>query len=271
MNNNGKIRNVFFFFFLLAQGLIGWWMVKSGLEVSPEERNRIRVSPYRLATHLGMAFTTFSLLIWTGRNGGAYACMIERCISKVLVLVASCTNSGGFKVNIHKTRLRILKGMLMLHLELSFLICDYTGLDALNPRPHLEKLAATPIDAKALQKLVTLRRTSIGAFALVGTTVLSGAFVAGNDAGLAYNTFPKMGDEWFPSEGFAIDPWYRNFFEDTPTVQFDHRVLALSSAGVISSMYLLARRRDVWSVLPPQAKAALNSAMGMVAVQVRRT
>lgn len=51
---------------MLLQGLIGWWMVKSGLEMDPEQRREIRVSPYRLATHLGMAFTTYSLLVWTG-------------------------------------------------------------------------------------------------------------------------------------------------------------------------------------------------------------
>ena len=41
------------------QGVIGWWMVKSGLS---EDAN---VSQYRLATHLGMALVIFSLLIWT--------------------------------------------------------------------------------------------------------------------------------------------------------------------------------------------------------------
>ena len=49
-----------------TQGLIGWWMVRSGLEVDPDQKKEIRVSPYRLATHLGMAFTTFTLLLWTG-------------------------------------------------------------------------------------------------------------------------------------------------------------------------------------------------------------
>ena len=41
-----------------AQGLIGAWMVQSGLDMDPQQRKEIRVSPYRLATHLGMAFTT---------------------------------------------------------------------------------------------------------------------------------------------------------------------------------------------------------------------
>ena len=41
-------------------------MVKSGLNVDPTQKKEIRVSPYRLATHLGMAFTTYTVLIWTG-------------------------------------------------------------------------------------------------------------------------------------------------------------------------------------------------------------
>ena len=41
-------------------------MVKSGLNVDPAQRKEIRVSPYRLATHLGFAFTTYTLLLWTG-------------------------------------------------------------------------------------------------------------------------------------------------------------------------------------------------------------
>ncbi|RYG59102.1 hypothetical protein EON64_20585, partial [archaeon] len=42
-----------------TQGLVGWWMVRSGLEVDPAQHKEIRVSPYRLATHLGLAFTTY--------------------------------------------------------------------------------------------------------------------------------------------------------------------------------------------------------------------
>lgn len=51
-----------------AQGLVGWWMVKSGLDVDPNQKKEIRVSPYRLATHLGFAFTTYTLLVWTGSS-----------------------------------------------------------------------------------------------------------------------------------------------------------------------------------------------------------
>jgi cytochrome c oxidase assembly protein subunit 15 len=41
------------------QGLVGWWMVKSGLE------NRVSVAPERLAVHLGLALLLFCALIWT--------------------------------------------------------------------------------------------------------------------------------------------------------------------------------------------------------------
>lgn len=49
------------------QGLVGWWMVRSGLhEDTIVTKSDPRVSPYRLAAHLSMALTTYSLLMWTG-------------------------------------------------------------------------------------------------------------------------------------------------------------------------------------------------------------
>jgi cytochrome c oxidase assembly protein subunit 15 len=42
------------------QGLIGWWMVSSGLEV------RVSVSQYRLAIHLGTALLLLIAMIWIG-------------------------------------------------------------------------------------------------------------------------------------------------------------------------------------------------------------
>ena len=43
-------------------------MVRSGLNLDPEQLREIRVSPYRLATHLSMAFTTYTVLLWTGKH-----------------------------------------------------------------------------------------------------------------------------------------------------------------------------------------------------------
>jgi cytochrome c oxidase assembly protein subunit 15 len=61
-----------------------------------------------------------------------------------------------------------------------------------------------------------------------------GAFVAGLDAGLIYDTFPKMGERWVPpaEEIWTVDfvqpgdnGRWRNIFENPTTVQFNHRIL----------------------------------------------
>jgi cytochrome c oxidase assembly protein subunit 15 len=51
-----------------AQGAIGWYMVKSGLEDSLLETPGAtpRVSQYRLAAHLGMAFLLYFGMFWSG-------------------------------------------------------------------------------------------------------------------------------------------------------------------------------------------------------------
>lgn len=55
-----------------CQGMIGWWMVKSGLEAelahSTGDDHIPRVSPYRLATHLTSAFAIYTTLVWTGMS-----------------------------------------------------------------------------------------------------------------------------------------------------------------------------------------------------------
>jgi cytochrome c oxidase assembly protein subunit 15 len=62
----GRLRGALaarvFGFFILGglQGAMGWYMVKSGLVDDP------RVSQYRLAAHLGLAFLLFGLMAWTG-------------------------------------------------------------------------------------------------------------------------------------------------------------------------------------------------------------
>jgi len=47
------------------QGLIGWWMVSSGLA------DRVSVAPERLAVHLGLALMLLVLLLWTGLDSWA--------------------------------------------------------------------------------------------------------------------------------------------------------------------------------------------------------
>ncbi|MBM3556479.1 MAG: heme A synthase [Alphaproteobacteria bacterium] len=56
--------------------------------------------------------------------------------------------------------------------------------------------------------------------------ILSGGLVAGLDAGFGWNTWPKMMDEWVPEQWLDLEPWWLNFFENTATIQFSHRMTA---------------------------------------------
>lgn len=49
-----------------SQGLLGWYMVKSGLEEKPESYDIPRVSQYRLSAHLGSALLLYCASLWTG-------------------------------------------------------------------------------------------------------------------------------------------------------------------------------------------------------------
>ena len=60
-----KRRAVVYSGLVVAQGLLGWWMVKSGLQVKPAPTDVPRVSQYRLASHLGMALILYSSMLYT--------------------------------------------------------------------------------------------------------------------------------------------------------------------------------------------------------------
>jgi cytochrome c oxidase assembly protein subunit 15 len=53
---------------------------------------------------------------------------------------------------------------------------------------------AASLDTKLVRK-INMRAHNL--MALIFTTALAGAFVAGLDAGLVYNSFPKMADKWY--------------------------------------------------------------------------
>ncbi|SCO74732.1 cytochrome c oxidase assembly protein, putative [Plasmodium vivax] len=65
---------------------------------------------------------------------------------------------------------------------------------------------------------------------LVFSNIMYGGFVAGNDAGYAYNTWPKMLDKFIPDDVknfyFGKKRKYEQLFENTALVQFNHRVLS---------------------------------------------
>ena len=143
------------------QGLMGWYMVQSGLVDNPD------VSPYRLTAHLGLALLVYGAGLW-------------------------------------------------------FM------LDLLSPPqkefPELNKRGGTTV----LCVFIVL-------------TILSGGFVAGNDAGLTYNTFPLMDGRLVPTGVFELSPFYLNFFENIATVQFNHRLLAISLLVMVLLFWVFRR------------------------------
>lgn len=133
------------------------------------------------------------------------------------------------------------------------------------------KAIAFNLSTEALKKTKNIRRLAVLNGALVATTVMSGAFVAGNDAGHAFNTFPMMNDRWIPEEIMEMQPQWRNFFENTATVQFDHRVLALSTLAGITGMYAYAKKAmqgALWASLPKMTRIALTATNHMALLQV---
>lgn len=149
------------------QGLMGWYMVKSGLEDRFNEPSDVpRVSQYRLASHLGLALAIYSGFLYNALN----------------------------------------------HLlPASTMPLDWFGQKKLS---HLHS-----------HSLVKLKRLVHSTKGLIFLTAISGAFVAGLDAGLIYNSFPMMADRWIPDDIMKFSPFLRNFTENPTTVQFDHRLL----------------------------------------------
>merc|ERR1712216_506833 len=126
-----------------------------------------------------------------------------------------------------------------------------------------QRVPAEPTAAE-LQGIMRMRPYSKPLALLIGVTAVSGAFVAGMKAGHHYNTFPLMDGAIVPEGYFDMTPVYRNFFENIPTVQFDHRVLAVSTLSSSWAFWYMARG----VVLPRQARLAANLLVAATSGQV---
>ena len=103
-----------------------------------------------------------------------------------------------------------------------------------------------------------LRRAAAGAVVVVFLLMLSGALVAGLDAGLVFNTFPTMNGAWIPSGLFSANP-----FETAAGVQFLHRWLGVAVAAYL----LLLWGRALDARLPGPAMTAFHGIVAVLAVQ----
>ena len=112
--------------------------------------------------------------------------------------------------------------------------------------------------------MASFRKLVIGSKALAFITLVSGAFVAGLDAGLVYNSFPKFADRWIPEDILAFSPALRNITENPTTVQFNHRILGTSTLAAL----LLVATRAQSLPLPPHLKMTALALGGMGCLQV---
>ncbi|KAJ2933486.1 hypothetical protein H1R20_g3623, partial [Candolleomyces eurysporus] len=209
-----------------AQGALGWYMVKSGLDNKHLEipGSVPRVSQYRLAAHLGTAF-----LLYLGMFGTGLSVIKDWKYAKGAPWSGSTTGD-------------------------------------------INKILQNPV----------VKRIKVASWALMGlvfVTAMSGAFVAGLDAGLLYNEFPLMGGRLAPPSDELFDPayaknadksdlWWRNIFENPTTVQFDHRVLAITTYFGTTALWLRTLNPAVRAALPPLATTAIRAAFTMANIQV---
>jgi cytochrome c oxidase assembly protein subunit 15 len=125
----------------------------------------------------------------------------------------------------------------------------------------LAGLSWVSLDLRALARdpdAVPARAPLLGlwALSLLFLQFLFGAYVAGLDAGYAFNTWPKMGDEFFPSGVEMYDVFLRNFVDNPVVVQFVHRWLAFLVAAL--AVWLGAR---AWAAGHRQEAAMLIGAV----------
>ena len=187
--DGGKLKQLWFIGVLIGvQGFIGWWMVASGLV------NRVSVSPYRLATHLGVA---------------------------------------------------------MVILALSWRL--FLRWDAPEPK---QGVLRDP-----------LLRWPVALTALVFFQIILGAFVAGLDAGRSHTDWPTIDGRLFPAQYAALEPFWRNLFENTQAVQFNHRVVGYltAAAALFVAWRFRATPRRKWAASVGHM-ALLQAVLGVVAV-----
>lgn len=106
--------------------------------------------------------------------------------------------------------------------------------------------------------------TAVAVLLLAFVTMVSGAFVAGLDAGKIHNTFPLMGGRLFPADYFSARPFFANMFENDVAVQFHHRVLAIVTAAAVVALWLIYRGAGV----PTAARRVVTVVLLVAAGQV---
>ncbi len=129
---------------------------------------------------------------------------------------------------------------LVVHLALALALYAaiiWTGLSVLRPV------------RRAMPAPAGMRMLAIGCLALVTLTMVAGGFVAGLRAGHTYNTFPLMDGRLVPAGYASLEPFLRNMTENVGAVQFNHRLLATLSLGMVTLLAACGMRTKLLSGL----------------------
>jgi cytochrome c oxidase assembly protein subunit 15 len=157
-----------------------------------------------------------------------------------------------------------------------------------------QRLGARP----AVPMPARIRLSAFGLLILVLAQIYLGALVAGLRAGYIYNTWPLIDGALVPDAArlFLETPAWRNFFENTLTAQFDHRMMAyvifvcvllhvfdvsrtvkqswvLTSAIVFAVAVTLQAALGIWTLLlrVPISLALMHQAMAMLVLTIATT
>jgi cytochrome c oxidase assembly protein subunit 15 len=125
----------------------------------------------------------------------------------------------------------------------------------------LRRLAgAAPSTAEPSTALSRLKITAGVVLVLTFVQLYFGALVAGLRAGRVYNTWPEIDGALVPSAArlWFEAPWWRNLFDNTLTVQFEHRMTAYT-------LFVLAVLHAVDAVRSRAGAATVNSALALAA------
>ncbi len=135
-------------------------------------------------------------------------------------------------------RLDVAAYRLATHLSLAMLLMSlalWTALDLITPKqPQQGDSNVAP--------------WAIGFVVFLAVQIVLGAFVAGTDAGLLNNDWPTFAGGLYPSDYAALSPLWRNFVENTSTIQFNHRLGAYGIGIAMALVWLQTRRsaqRDI--------------------------
>ena len=177
------------------------------------------------------------------------------------------------------TNPRVSQYRLAAHLGTAFLVylsMLHMGLGILAPT----NAAVVSAPGSTLTKLSQLRKLTTALGVLTFVTALSGAFVAGLDAGLIYNDFPYMGNSYIPPSGELVIPLpslhtdsllysrvLHNMFENPVLAQLDHRILAVTTATCTWVLTAWALRQRSLGRLPSVATKGTAVLSALVLMQ----